>query len=75
MQSYYVSQNDVEVAKWYRLAAEHGNVFAQTGLGFMYHDGRGVPQSYIEAVRWYRLAASQGRVDALMALERLGVWP
>ena len=46
--------------RWYRLAAEQGLAEAQTHLGVMYADGRGVPQDYAEAVRWYRLAAEQG---------------
>ena len=40
--------------------AEQGNVRAQSNLGVMYADGRGVAQNDTEAVRWYRLAAEQG---------------
>ena len=29
-------------------------------LGWMYDEGRGVPQNYAEAVKWWRKAAEQG---------------
>ena len=31
---------------WWRLAAEQGNVGAQTNLGLMYANGEGVPEDY-----------------------------
>jgi len=43
-----------------RARAEAGVAEAQFNLGFMYVDGRGVPQDDAEAIRWYRLAAEQG---------------
>ena len=49
--------NDLEAL---RRAAEQGNAAAQTNLGNMYSNGRGVQQDRAEAVRWYRLAAEQG---------------
>ena len=52
-----------------RPLAEQGDVVAQGSLGFMYDNGRGVPQDYAEAVKWYRKAAEQG--DAF-AQGRLG---
>jgi TPR repeat protein len=33
---------------------------AQSHLGFIYHDGRGVPPNYAAAVKWFRKAADQG---------------
>ena len=44
--------------------AEQGHAKAQFHLGFMYHQGQGVPQDDAEAVKWYRLAADQGFADA-----------
>ncbi len=55
-----VTQNDAEALKWYRLAADQGNAFAQGNLGWMYHNGDGVSQDYAEASKLYRLAADQG---------------
>jgi TPR repeat protein len=40
--------------------AKQGNANAQTNLGWMYNNGKGVPQDYKTAVKWYRLAAEQG---------------
>ena len=37
---------------------------AQASLGFMYAEGRGVPQDDGEAVQWYRKAAEQGHSKA-----------
>ena len=54
--------------KWYRKAAEQGNVNAQGILGIMYAAGQGVPQDYAEAVKWYRKAAEQGDAIALFNL-------
>ena len=49
--------------KW-RPLAEQGNARAQTMLGVMYHNGKGVPQNYKTAVKWYTLAADQGIANA-----------
>lgn len=48
----------------WRPLAEQGNAYAQSNLGVMYDEGRGVPQDYKEAVKWYRLAAAQGYAGA-----------
>lgn len=40
--------------------AHRGDARAQAILGFMYANGRGVPQSYDVAVDWYLLAAEHG---------------
>ena len=44
---------------WSRLA-DQGVAAAQFDLGFMYANGRGVPQNYGQAFFWYREAADQG---------------
>jgi TPR repeat protein len=44
--------------------AERGVATAQTHLGFMYANGRGVPQSYVEAAKWYCRAAAQADANA-----------
>lgn len=43
--------------------AQRGNAHAQAMLGFMYANGRGVPQSYDAAVVWYLKSARQGDPD------------
>lgn len=40
--------------------ARQGSSVAQFNLGFMYHEGRGVPRNSTEAFRWYRRAAVLG---------------
>jgi uncharacterized protein len=40
--------------------AERGDAHAQAILGFMYANGRGVPQSYDLAVDWYLQSAERG---------------
>tara|TARA_R110002072_G_scaffold156742_1_gene307269 strand:+ start:4565 stop:5863 length:1299 start_codon:yes stop_codon:yes gene_type:complete len=41
-----------------KAAEQNGN------LGFMYHNGKGVPPDYAQAVTWYRKAADQGHAKA-----------
>jgi TPR repeat protein len=72
-------RHDYETAlRLLRTPAEQGNAEAQLLLGFMYEDGKGVPQDYAEAARWFRKAAEQGNIAAQgtlgsMYLDGLGV--
>ena len=43
----------VEALRWYRKAAEAGNVGARIALGDMYFAGEGVTRDYAEAAQWY----------------------
>ena len=52
----------------FSILAEQGDARAQVNLGFMYADGKGVPQDDAEAVRWYRRAAEQGDARAQVSL-------
>jgi hypothetical protein len=68
-QCYYFGRGDVardyaEASRLYSLAAEQGYAVAQSNLGVMFHQGRGVAQDYAEAARLYSLAAAQGDADA-----------
>ena len=63
-----VPQDKKEAEKWWKLAAEQKNDFAQSCLGFMH---------FKEAEKWWRLAAEQGNPEAqnhlgLMHLGELG---
>lgn len=40
--------------------AAQGDADAQMLVGFMYQNGKGVPQDYAEAMKWYKLAANKG---------------
>ena len=50
--------------KWYSKAAEQGWAPAQYAVGYMYSQGKGVPQNDFEAVKWYSKAAEQGYPNA-----------
>jgi TPR repeat protein len=64
----YKNGNYKEVVKWYKKAADQGNVLAQLKLGFMYYTGKGVRQNYKEALKWYKKAADQGLAYAQLDL-------
>ena len=59
-----VPKNDAEAMKWYRKAAQQGDVMAQVNLGVMYGTGKGVPMNYVKAYMWYSLAKAQGEKKA-----------
>jgi TPR repeat protein len=44
-----VLQDYKTTVKWYKLAAEQGNLGAALNLGVGYHNGEGVPQDYVRA--------------------------
>lgn len=46
------------------MAAEQGHIAAQTNLGVIYYEGRGVARDHPEAAKWYRKAAEQGNAEA-----------
>lgn len=49
-------------------AAEAGSDKSQYNLGFLYMEGKGVPQDYRQAAEWFRKAADQGHPNAQNAL-------
>ena len=53
-----------ESMRWFRIAADKGNVDAINKIAFSYKNGYGVQQDNAEAMRWYRMAADKGNVDA-----------
>lgn len=61
-------QNYAEAAKWFRRAAEQGDVGAQYDLGDAYYQGKGVAQDYGDAVKWYRRAAERRHRKAQYSL-------
>ena len=54
-----VPQDFKEAVKWFRLAAEQGDAFAQFKLGGMYLMGKGVPQDSEAARKWMKLSTDQ----------------
>jgi len=64
----YAAGNHVVAAQWFRTAADKGSTAAQVILGWLYRQGRGVPQDDQEALRWFRLAALLGNAGAEYSL-------
>ena len=54
--------------KWFKLAADGGDLDAHKSLGQMYLDGMGVPQDHQMALKWYKRPAERGHADAQIAL-------
>jgi TPR repeat protein len=59
-----VAQDYAEAAKWFRKAAELGDMLSQFATGSNYEQGKGVAKDLAEALRWYRKAADQGYARA-----------
>jgi len=59
-----VEQDYAEAMRWYRRAAEQGDVDAEYGLGLLYANGWGVPSNIGEAAQWMQRSASAGNPDA-----------
>jgi uncharacterized protein len=55
-----VPADDARAFRWYRLAAENGDAYAQNYIAVFYEIGRGVAPDLAAAARWYRAAADQG---------------
>ena len=53
-------QGHAQAVKLLHNAAENGNAHAQNNLGFMYDQGKGVPQDYVKALQLYCKATNQG---------------
>ena len=56
-----LKNKDYETAlREFKSLAKAGNAIGQNGLGSLYFDGFGVPQSYKIAFKWLSLSANQG---------------
>jgi TPR repeat protein len=55
-----VKLDEKEAVHWFTSAAEHGNVAAQSKLGFLYWSGRGIPKDLTKAYMWTLIACGQG---------------
>jgi TPR repeat protein len=59
-------KDEAEAVRWYRKAAEAGDLVGMTQLGLRYQEGGGgLPKDETEAVRWYRKAAEAGHAPAM----------
>ena len=57
-----------EAAKFYRRAGDNGDAVSLGALGFLYKEGKGVPQDYAEALKLYRRAADLGSISAQISV-------
>ena len=57
-------QDYVAAARIFGPLAQAGDPRAQAILGYLFANGRGVPQNYIESATWYRRASDQGDANA-----------
>jgi TPR repeat protein len=57
-------QDLVEAVRYFRLASESGEPYAQFMLGNMCWKGAGTAQDRVEAIRWLEAALAQGHEDA-----------
>ncbi|MBI4626967.1 MAG: sel1 repeat family protein [Verrucomicrobia bacterium] len=55
-----VPKDNAGAVKWFRKAAEQGNITAQGNLGSMYGNGTGVAKDAVEGLAWSNIAASSG---------------
>ena len=55
--------------KVYEVAAKKGFVLAQYYLGYMYHNGSGIPQDNVLAREWFTIAAQNGHPHAQHSLK------
>lgn len=60
----FARKDFAEAARLWRDKAEAGSYYAQSNLGLLYYEGRGVPQDYAEAFKWLKRAADQGFAPA-----------
>ena len=63
-----VEKDKAASAKWYKRAAEKGNVDAQLMMGDYYTGGIGVPMDLEKAAMWYKKALENGSEEAIALL-------
>jgi GAF domain-containing protein len=55
-----IRKDEKEAFHWFSSAAEHGNLKAQSKIGFLYRSGRGVPPDLNRAYFWSIVASARG---------------
>jgi TPR repeat protein len=67
-----VTQDDRRAFEWYLRSAMKGHAGAQSGVGWYYEVGRGLPSiDFVRAYMWYTLSAIGGDPDALISQEEV----
>ena len=67
-----VERDDERAFEWYLRASLKGHPGAQSGIGWYYEVGRGLPApDLVRAYMWYALSAIGGDPDAAISLEEV----
>lgn len=67
-----VPRDDARAFEWYLRSAMKGHPGAQSGVGWYYEIGRGMPApDLVRAYMWYTLSAIGGDPDAAISLEEV----
>ena len=67
-----VERDDLRAFEWYLRSAMKGHPGAQSGVGWYYEVGRGMPApDLVRAYMWYTLSAIGGDPDAAISLEEV----
>lgn len=67
-----VERDDIRAFEWYLRASLKGHAGAQSGIGWYYEVGRGMPEpDLIRAYTWYVLSAIGGDPDAAISQEEV----
>jgi TPR repeat protein len=67
-----VARDDIRAFEWYLRASLKGHAGAQSGIGWYYEVGRGMPEpDLIRAYMWYVLSAIGGDPDAAISQEEV----
>lgn len=67
-----VERDDRRAFEWYLRSAMKGHAGAQSGIGWYYEIGRGLPEiDLVRAYMWYTLSAIGGDPDALISQEEI----
>lgn len=67
-----VPRDDVRAFEWYLRSSMKGHPGAQSGVGWYYEVGRGMPApDLVRAYMWYTLSAIGGDPDAAISLEEV----
>lgn len=67
-----VARDDMRAFEWYLRAAMKGHAGAQSGVGWYYEIGRGMPApDLVRAYMWYVLSAIGGDPDAAISQEEV----
>mmetsp|Transcript_27140 Transcript_27140/g.49535 ORF Transcript_27140/g.49535 Transcript_27140/m.49535 type:complete len:164 (+) Transcript_27140:1493-1984(+) len=67
-----VERDDQRAFEWYLRSAMKGHPGAQSGIGWYYEVGRGMPSpDLVRAYMWYTLSAIGGDPDAAISLEEV----